>query len=192
MSRSPVRAALLRADIPAVPAATVGLLLLARDVDVSGATGDTFTAAMTVLVFLLPSASLLGSTLANTVETASGLLARAPDDIARERRADAARDALERLLQIAAPLRRAITYTTTAVLLTSAALFEPQGAWRGVSTIELLLAVAIALLIGTALAVLPATWTVLEYRQARDYVEKSLPALAAPRKSPAEPSDVRS
>ena len=180
---------LLHLDIPIVLVAAVGFIVLSRHADVSGAAGDTFTAAMTVLVFLLPATSLLGGYLTNAIDATSRLLARAPDDAVRTRRADAAKSHIGGLLEVAAPLRRAIVYTTAAVLLSGTALFEPGGRWCRFIVTETLIALAIALLAGTAWTVLPATWTVLEYRQARDYLDEDLPVLAAPSPQPDPPGD---
>ena len=91
----------------------------------------------------------------------------------------------------ASSLRRAIVYTTTAVLLSGTALFEPGGQWRGFTVTEALIALAVVLLICTAFTVLPATWTVLEYRQARDYLDKDLQILAEFRPQQTPPSDSR-
>ncbi|MGY4765827.1 hypothetical protein ACXC9Q_02780 [Kribbella sp. CWNU-51] len=178
---------LLHLDGFVAPVAIVGLVLLSGHADVSGAAGDTFTAAMTVLVFLLPSTSLLGGYLTNAIDTTSRLLARAKDDSTRLRRAEAARDQIDRLLEVAGPLHRAIVYTTLAVLLSSVALFDPGGRWRDFTVTEVLIAVSVSLLAGTALTVLPATWTVLEYRQARDYLDRDLITLSEPGPTPAAP-----
>ena len=56
----------------------------------------------------------------------------------------------------------------------------PNPRWRPLSLV--------ALLVGTALTVLPATWTVLEYRQAREYLDRELEVLAAPRSAPTAPT----
>ena len=182
------RGVLLHLDRLGAPVVGAGLIVLSRYADVSGAAGDTFTAAVTVLVFLLPSTSLLGGYLTNAIDTSSRLLAQARDDATRTRRADAARNHIQRLLEVAGPLRRAIVYTTFAVLLSSVALFDPHGRWRDFTVTESLIAIAVALLVGTALTVLPATWTVLEYRQAREYLDRELEVLAAPRSAPTAPT----
>ncbi|MEV5967053.1 hypothetical protein AB0L70_35110 [Kribbella sp. NPDC051952] len=56
----------------------------------------------------------------------------------------------------------------------------------------MLIALAVVLLICTAFTVLPATWTVLEYRQARDYLDTDLNLLAQPRPQQALEGDGQS
>lgn len=174
----------LHLDLLVMPVAAFGLVVLSGRTDVSGAAGDTFTAAMTVLVFLLPSTSLLGGYLTNAIDTTSRSVLRAEDDTVRTRRANAARSHISRLLDVAGPLRRAIAYTTAAVVLSGTALFNPGGGRGDFKVTELLIAFAVVLLISTAFTVLPATWTVLEYRQAREYVDTDLAILAQPRPQP--------
>jgi hypothetical protein len=175
----------LHLDLLVMPIAAAGLIVLSGHTDVSGAAGDTFTAAMTVLVFLLPSTSLLGGYLTNAIDTTSRSVLRAKDDTTRTRRANVARSHISRLLDVAGPLRRAIVYTTAAVVLSGTALFNPGGGLGDFRVTELLIALAVVLLISTAFTVLPATSTVLEYRQAREYVDTDLAILAQPRPQPA-------
>jgi hypothetical protein len=152
-------------------------VVLSGHTNVEPAAGDTFTAAMTVLVFLLPATGLLGQYLDSRTRETTRLLVRA-DETQRRSRAESGQRHLRRLLRTAAPLRRAIVYTTAAVLCSAFAMFEPPGcvSWYGyrATTAELLVAVAVSLLIGTAVAVLPATWTVLDYRQTKEYVDEYL------------------
>jgi hypothetical protein len=163
-------------DVPVAVAALIGLSLLADRVDAEGAAGDVFTAAITVLVFLMPAASLLGQYLESATRTATLLIDRAADDTKRKTRAEASSSAIGRLLDVARPLRRAIVYTTMAVVVSAAAAFDPPGHVSHVTTPEALIVVSVSLLIGTAVSILPATWVILDYRQTKEYRDEYLVA----------------
>jgi hypothetical protein len=125
-----------------------------------------FMAAITVLVFLLPAAAAVGPFLTRELKDAVEIVATAPEAQRDAARSDVARS-MGTILDAAEPLHRAFAYCTLAVVLGAVGLVEPPVPGLGAWPAALASGLAIALLVGVALAVFPVTLRLLEFETVR-------------------------
>ena len=140
-----------------------------------------FVASVTVLVFLLPAAGIVGPYLLAETSDALKIIGEQPDDAARSDAQSNVGASVRQILRAAKPLQRGFAYTTLAVILSSVALAETNQNIRGVDVDRVISAVSIALLFGTALAVFPMTWRLLQLEQVKSLYDLVL----APGRGPA-------
>ncbi|MFI6005016.1 hypothetical protein ACIA98_32190 [Streptomyces sp. NPDC051366] len=136
-----------------------------------------FLASITVLVFLLPAAGLVGPRLTDEAVDAAELTARNPTAGSH------LGSALARILKSARWMRIGFPCTLAAVILSSFALLRTGVVFhicgpRGELNVDHTLGgLALGLLIGTALAIFPMTWNMLQFATAqRVYDELIKPA----------------
>ena len=126
-----------------------------------------FLASIAVLVFLLPAAGIVGPYLLTETMDAMSIIARSQDDSKKANAKSEVGASLKGILKSAEPLRRGFTYTLLAVLLSAIALVRTN------KTVDSVLSAAsLALLVGTAFAVFPITWRLLQLKQVQAVYEK--------------------
>jgi hypothetical protein len=139
-----------------------------------------FLASITVLVFLLPAAGIVGSYLLTEVNEAVSIIANAGDDAARNEAQTSASTTLTGILNAAMPLQRGFTYTVLAVLISAVALVHTNKTVGGVDIDRILSAASLALLVGTALSVFPMTWRLLQLKEVQAVHQRLKPSGTGP------------
>jgi hypothetical protein len=120
-----------------------------------------FLASITVLVFLLPAAGIVGSKLLDEANGAVATINDQGNSPDRQLAQSTAEKTLKELLDDSRPLPRGFTYTLLAVLMSAVALVHTNETIRGVDVDRLLAAASLALLVGTAFSVFPITLRLL-------------------------------
>ena len=129
--------------------------------------GDTaFLASITVLVFLLPAAGLVGTQLFGVANEAVRLVMDEQDTAGGSAQLSRIPEAtLGGILKAAKPLQRGFTYTLLAVLMSAVALVHTKEAIGDVHIDRILSTASLALLLGTAVSAFPITWRLMQFEE---------------------------
>lgn len=122
-----------------------------------------FVSSVTVLVFLLPAAGIVGSYL--VAETKDALSIIASPEFNQQNDVGTIADSLREITDAATPLQRGFSYTTLAVVLSALSLVQVKQTVGGVEIDRVLAAISLALLVGTAVMIFPMTWQLLQLKQ---------------------------
>lgn len=123
----------------------------------------TFAAAITILVFLLPAAGIVGSYLVAETKDALSIIAR--PEFNQQDDVETITNSLGEVTDAAVPLQRGFSYTTLAVVLSALSLVHVKQTMGGVEIDRVLAAISLALLVGTAIMIFPMTWQLLQLKQ---------------------------
>jgi hypothetical protein len=123
----------------------------------------TFAASITVLVFLLPAAGIVGAYLVAETKDALSIIERPEFNQQSDMKTVA--NSLREITDAAAPLQRGFSYTTLAVMLSALSLVHVKQTAGGVEIDRVLAAISLALLVGTAIMIFPMTWQLLQLKQ---------------------------
>lgn len=144
--------------------------------------GVAFGASITILVFLLPAAGIVGPYLLAETKDALAIIAKESPTpqtndpaVAATSQADNARaivkESLGTIVAAAKPLQRGFSYTTLAVILAAFSVVLGKQVVGGVRLDQVLAATCMALLVGTAATVFPMTWRLLQLEQVEKIYE---------------------
>jgi hypothetical protein len=143
------------------------LLIYLADRSRANLPGTAFLASITVLVFLLPAAGLVGTQLFRTANEALRFGEDEPDPAKRTAKQSSAEATLGGILKAAKPLQRGFTYTLLAVLMSAIALVHTEETIGGVDIDRVLSAASLALLVGTAVSTFPITWRLMQFEESQ-------------------------
>ena len=151
------------------------LLVYLADRSRANLSDTAFLTSITVLVFLLPAAAIVGTYLMPEANAAVKLVEGEQDPAKRSARKASAEKTLGGILMAAEPLQRGFTYTLFAVLLSAIALVHTNEVIGHVDIDRVLSATWLALLMGTALSVFPMTWRLLQLEEVKTVHESLQP-----------------
>ena len=127
--------------------------------------GDTaFASSITVLVFLLPAAGIVGSYMWQEANDALKIIVKLePGETSY---LSGIAEDLRKIIDGAKPLQRGFSYTTLAVVLSALSIVV------GTEIARALAAISLALLVGTAATVFPMTWLLLQLKPVEDVSQR--------------------